>query len=118
MEELGYATLHRSSGYSNHLHDEEALGRVDFVYVRGDTKEAVFDSARRVEGPGGRPVLVPKPEHLAAMKILAVKNDPDRKLQDLADVAAIARLPNVDLAEIEATFERHGMLALWRELDR
>jgi hypothetical protein len=51
MEELGYETLHRSPGYSNHLHPEEALGRVDFVYVRGETRDKVFSSATEMVGP-------------------------------------------------------------------
>ena len=61
MEELGYETLHRSTGYSNHLHAEEAFGRVDFVYVRGDTEKKIFAGALRMEGPGGAGVLVPRP---------------------------------------------------------
>ena len=31
LEGLGYETLHRSRGYSNHLHPEPEKGRVDFV---------------------------------------------------------------------------------------
>jgi len=37
-------------------------------------------------GPGGRPILVPKPEHLIAVKLHAFKNDPERLWQDLADI--------------------------------
>jgi hypothetical protein len=116
MEELGYETLHRSSGYSNHLHPDEAFGRVDFVYVRGDTNTRIFAAARQVEGPGGTAVLVPRPEHLAAMKVHAMKNDPERRLQDLADIDRLMKLPGVDTEEIRGAFERHGMLRFWHEL--
>lgn len=118
MEQLGYETLHRSSGYSNHLHSDEALGRVDFVYVRGDTETKVFDGARPMEGPGEKTVLVPRPEHLAAMKVLAMKNDPHRRLQELADIEALLRLPDIDRQQIREAFERHEMLGSWRELER
>lgn len=118
MERLGYETLHRSSGYSNHLHPEEAYGRVDFVYVRGATQTKIFAGARPMEGPGDTTILVPRPEHLAAMKVLAMKNDPQRRLQELADIAALLRLPGVDREEIREMFERHEMLGSWREVER
>ncbi len=117
MEELGYETLHRSSGYSNHLHENDRLGRVDFIYVRGDTRVQIFENARLVEGPGGVDVLVPRPEHLAAMKVQAMKNDPDRRLQDLADIALLLRLPDIDREAVREQFERHGMLEFWRDLE-
>ncbi len=37
MAAAGYETLYRSEGYSNHLHSDADLGRVDFVYLRGET---------------------------------------------------------------------------------
>ena len=52
------------------------------------------------------------------MKILAMKTDPERKLQELADIAALLRLPGVDASEIRRAFERHGVLASWDELGR
>jgi hypothetical protein len=47
LEPLGYETLHRSAGYSNHAHPLADLGRVDLIYVDGDT-------ARLLLAPGGR----------------------------------------------------------------
>jgi hypothetical protein len=117
MEGLGYETLHLSSGYSNHLHADEMLGRVDFVYVRGDTSTQIFADARELEGPGGTVVLVPRPEHLAAMKVHAMKNDPTRGPQDLADIGRLLAVPGVDAEAIRAAFERHGMLRFWRDLE-
>ena len=116
MEKLGYETLHRSSGYSNHLHVDERWGRVDFVYVRGDTRSKIFAGARSIEGPGGVRVLVPRAEHLAAMKVLAMKNDPTRRLQELADIRSLLQQPGVDPEEIREFFDRHGMLRFWDDL--
>lgn len=86
LEREGYETLHRSSGYSNHLHRDLSRGRVDIVYVSGDTADALFGATRLLAGPGGGPVPVPSPEHLAAMKVLAIKSDPSRTFEDLADI--------------------------------
>jgi hypothetical protein len=41
----------------------------------------------------GTTLLVPRPEHLAAMKVQAMKNDPSRTFQDLADIQALLSLP-------------------------
>src|SRR3712207_7577999 len=42
MESLGYKTVYRSSGYSNHSHAEPRWGDVDFVYIRGETSRKIF----------------------------------------------------------------------------
>lgn len=109
LETRGYKTLHRSSGYSNHAHPDPDWGRVDFVYVGGETGARLFDSCRDLRGPGDLAVPVPKPEHLAALKVLAMKNNPARELQDLADVRFLLTLPGIDRLEIQDYFERHGL---------
>lgn len=40
LEESGYETLHRSEGYSNHLHADPSRGRIDFVYLDPKTADA------------------------------------------------------------------------------
>jgi len=115
FESLGYETLYCSEGYSNHVHPLPALGRVDCVYVGEPTATRLFESA----GPVpilGRTVRVPKPEHLAAMKVLAMKNDPSRTFQEMADLQFILGVPEVDVAEIRSHFERHGLLGRFDEL--
>ena len=47
LESLGYETLYRSAGYSNHVHVLPDLGRLDFVYV--EARRAASCSA------GGQP---------------------------------------------------------------
>jgi hypothetical protein len=61
---------------------------------------------------------VPRPEHLAAMKVLAMKNDPSRTFSELADIAYLTRIPGVDRESIAAEFDRHGMRGLWDEIER
>ena len=45
----------------------------------------------------------------------AIKNDPDRKLRDLADVRELARLPNVDREKIRRYFDSLGLEELYDE---
>lgn len=118
LEGNGYETLHRSEGYSSHLHEQPAMGRIDVVYVRGETARKLFSEAAFLEGPGGLEILVPRPEHLAAMKITACKNQPERAFQDLADIRSLLLLPGVDRSQVRRSFERHGMLERFDELEK
>lgn len=117
LQSLGYRTLHRSTGYSNHQHPDPEKGAVDVVYVREPTSSRIFGSTRILEGPGGMKVPVPRPEHLIAMKVVAMKNDPSRALQDLADIRFLMALENVDREEVRAQFEKHGLQERYRELE-
>jgi len=115
LESLGYETLYCSAGYSNHVHPLSGLGRVDFIYVGEPTATSLFDSATAAPFLG-RIIRVPKPEHLAAMKVLAMKNDPSRTFQEMADLQFILGLAGVDVGEIRNHFERHGLLGRFDEL--
>ena len=118
LESRGYQTLHRSSGYSNHRHPDSHWGSVDFVYVGGETSQELFGAARLSAGPGGLSIPLPKPEHLAALKVVAMKNDPSRTFQDLADIRFLVNLPGVDRHEIRSYFDRHGMRERFDELEK
>jgi hypothetical protein len=61
---------------------------------------------------------VPKPEHLAALKITAMKNDPARALQDMADVRFLLTLPGVDRIQIRDYFDRQGMRDRFDDLEK
>jgi hypothetical protein len=117
MEALGYETLHRSEGYSNHAHTDDVMGGVDFVYVRGETAAKLFAAVRYVPGPGGRPIPVPSPEHLAAMKVLAMRNDPARTFEELGDIRHLIAVVGADRQEIRRQFVRHDLEARFRELE-
>ena len=116
MESQGFVTLHRSSGYSNHRHPDRNRGRVDFMYVRGETADKLFASAKELPGPRGRSILVPKPEHLIAMKVQAMKDAPERTWQDLVDIAYLFRLDGVNRDQVRLYFESAGLLEKWYEL--
>ncbi len=109
LESAGYETLHRSPGYSNHLHPDADAGRVDVVYVRGGTADAIFGRVRRMPLRGGGEMPVVAPEHLAAMKAFAMKNDPARTHAELADVAFLLSLPEVDREAVRESFRRYGL---------
>jgi hypothetical protein len=115
LQSQGFETLHRSTGYSNHLHVDPDLGRIDVVYVSSDTSRQIIKNMNDHPGPGGMKISVPRPEHLAAMKAYSIKNDPERTLRELADIRVLLDAPGVDREEINSYFVRYGLEEL---LDR
>ena len=118
LESLGYKTLYVSTGYSNHLHTEQDMGRLDFVYVDGETAETIFSNAENKLFDVDIILPVPKPEHIAAMKIFAMKNDASREYQEMADLQFLLSLPDVDRDKIKGYFEHYGLLEKYEEIEK
>ena len=118
LESLGYETLHTSPGYSNHLHPDPALGRLDFIYVSDETSARLFAAPGAALHFGNRERPVPRAEHLAAMKVHAMKNDPGRSLQEMADIRFLLQLPGIDGDEIRGYFEKAGLREKYDEIKR
>jgi hypothetical protein len=120
LESLGYETLQASSGYSNHIHPLPGMGRIDFVYVTGESASLIFGGASRTLSLDNASITiaVPKPEHLIAMKLFAMKNDPSRVYQDMADIQYLLTLPGIDKEETNQYFEKYGFGKLYEELQK
>lgn len=116
LESRGYETLHQSAGYSNHLHPQGIGGRIDVVYVRRPTSRKLLGEATAKPIVSERSFPVPRPEHLVAMKLHGMVNDPERRFQDLEDIRFLLHLKDLDREEVRAYFERYDMLDRYREL--
>jgi hypothetical protein len=116
LRDLGYETLHASPGYSNHQHTDPDWGGVDLIYVDEQTAGRLFPACALRLRLGRREAPVPRAEHLAAMKVQAMRNDPSRLLQDLADVQYLLRLAATDRAEVGGYFERAGLTQWYDKL--
>lgn len=114
----GFRTLLDSEGFTNLLHPDPELGRLDLVWVTGETTRKLLAGAAERPGPGGATVLVPKPEHLVAMKVRAIQGRPTRALRDGPDLAFLLALPGIDESEARGHFVRAGLLDLWERLRR
>jgi hypothetical protein len=117
LETEGYRTLFRSTGFSNHRHPDRRRGRIDIVYVQGTTADRLFGGLRALPGPGGRTIPVPRPEHLIAMKVQAMKNAPERTWQEMVDIGYLLTLETCDRDAVRQYFERAGLMERWREFD-
>jgi hypothetical protein len=107
MESLGFETLQRTNGFSNHIHAIEAA-RIDFMYVSGRTAETLFSALtfRSVLDGINLPVL--SPEHYLALKLFAAQSNPDRKDKDLLDIKELLRVVQIDRSVVEKQFKKYG----------
>jgi len=118
LESLGYTTEHVSTGYSTHLHRDPEMGRLDFIYVTGDTRTHLFEKINTTLILEGLSAPVPRPEHLIAMKVLAIKNDPERTFREMADIQFLLGLPEIDEEEVKEYFRKHDLMEIYFEIKK
>ena len=118
LESIGYETIYRSPGYSNHVHPLAKLGRIDFIYVEGQTADVILSEAKPLLLIDDISVPVAKAEHLIALKVFAMKNDPERSFREMADLQYLLGLPGMDLREIRGYFEKYGQMEKYDELTK
>jgi len=117
-ESIGYETLFVSEGYSNHAHREVRFGRVDFMYVAGDTAERLFSASVEKQVMGDQSLPVASAEHLAMMKALAMKNFPHRALFEGDDVRLLMSTPGFDRKAVRDYYARQGLLDLYDAIEK
>lgn len=115
LQSLGYETLQTYEGFSNHLHPLSAMGRVDLIYLTEPTASLVFSEAHTVTC-FSRSIQVPSAEHLVAMKVAALQDNPDRLHKDMVDLEFLLQLPGVKLEKIRYYFSRHGLEDRYEEI--
>jgi hypothetical protein len=50
--------------------------------------------------------------------LVAMKNDPGRTFQEMADIRFLLQLPQVDRPEVRSYFERHGLGERYDDLEK
>lgn len=115
LESLGYETVYCSAGYSNHLHPLTNLGRIDFIYVEGETADIILSETRPLLLFDDLLIPVVRPEHLIALKVFAMKNDPERSYREMADLQFLLKLSGLDIEEIRGYFEKYGQMEKYLE---
>jgi hypothetical protein len=116
LKSLGYETIYCSTGFSNHVHPVSGLGRIDFVYVKGETANRIFQDAVRRSILSGLVLPVADARHIVALKVFAMKNDPDRTLREIADIYYLIRSAGLDPLEVRPFFVKHGLMEKYREI--
>jgi hypothetical protein len=115
LESRGFETLFSSNAFSNHLHPIGSV-RVDIMYVAGKTADEILNSTedRLIFKGFEQPVV--RAEHLIAMKLFAIRNNPDRKQKDLADVREIFLRTSLDKKVVRELFRKFGQESFYHEI--
>lgn len=117
-ETAGYQTLHVSQAFSNHEHADSHFGRIDFMYLSGETAERIFRAATEKTVVGDVMAPVASAEHLAMMKAVAMKNFPQRALSAGDDVRALLKVPGIDRDAVREYYRQHGLLELFDAIEK
>ncbi len=108
LERSGFKTIRRSEGFSNHLR-AEGTERIDLLFVAESTASALFARATQQSVFDETSVAVVHPEHLVAMKLFALKQNPDRQAIDLEDVRALLLKGLVDSSIVSGYLVRYEL---------
>lgn len=112
LKGAGFRLLNDVPAFSNLLHDDRDLGRLDFLWLDGTTSERVFGESRLLPIEGDVRVPVASPEHLVAMKVQAVSSRPTRVFRDGSDLQFLLDVPGIDDNRVREFFEDAGLLEL------
>ena len=92
-------------GYRQYIHKdlcarfvdhEKQWPPLDLVFVEQETFQSIIKEAKNVEVMG-RKLFVPSAEHLIALKLHAIKNDPQRETKDLNNIFEIIKAKGLDV---------------------
>lgn len=90
MKELGYKCGFKSENVTQYVSPQKIFGEVDFLHAFRQASMEMLDRAVEKKICNGELLIkVLIPEDLIGLKLQAIKNNPARKEQDLADIKAL-----------------------------
>ncbi|MFH1379731.1 MAG: nucleotidyl transferase AbiEii/AbiGii toxin family protein [bacterium] len=117
LESLGFETTFSSDAFSNHLHSEGSA-RIDIMYIDGSTADEIFKSTKNRLLFKDIRLPVVSAEHLIAMKLFAIQNNPERKFKDLADIKEILKYAECNKHDVREYFKKYGQYEYYKELNQ
>jgi predicted nucleotidyltransferase len=119
MKKIGYEALHKTQDVANYKSSDPDMGQVDFLFAHRRYALSMLKRARPVSLLG-HSVKVIQPEDLIGLKVQSGSNDPDRTLQDNADIEDILRKHHatLDWTLIEGYFRLFDREAEFKALSR
>jgi len=110
LGELGYRLFHGASAFAQFEARESAGTPVDLMFVDRATWDRLSDGAREMD-LAGQQVLLPRPEHLVALKLHAIRSPTRGKPEiDWEDIRQIVQICALDPEEesFRALILRYG----------
>lgn len=121
MQGLGYECRYRSENVTQYVSPLKIFGEVDFLHA---FREASLQMLQRAEEKmvfgGTLTIKTLRPEDLIGLKLQAIKNNPERKASDLADIKVLMQIhkDKTDWSLVEKYFTIFDMLEDLEELKR
>ncbi|RMH69633.1 MAG: winged helix-turn-helix domain-containing protein [Gemmatimonadetes bacterium] len=115
LEAQGFETLHQSAGFSNHFHWNDRI-RVDLIYVDSPTGDHIFNETRLVTFFDDVPARVVSPTHLMALKLFAIRNDPERTFKELADIKKVIELTHISPQTVRNYLKKYDLERFYHDI--
>jgi len=78
--------------------------------LKGETAEQIFQNAKALAVLGDLKLPVAGLEHIVALKVFAMKNDPKRALREMADIQQLLHLTGLNPRLVRRYFEKYDQL--------
>jgi hypothetical protein len=88
------------------------------VYVQDKTSKQIFESAVEKDVSENLKIPFVSPEHLIAMKLSAIKNNPKRKLKELSDIQELLKRIKLDKKVVKDYFKKYNLEHLYEEIPK
>ncbi len=121
MKELGYECRHRSENVSQYVSPLKIFGEVDFLHAFRKASLEMIEHADEKEVFGGfLKIKVVKPEDIIGLKLQAVKNNPSRQENEIADIESLLGIykDDLDMSLIERYVSILEMEDLYKEISK
>jgi hypothetical protein len=113
----GYRLGEKSNIFARFIPSEKPKLMVDFLFAETKTVERIKADGKIVD-ISGRQFVVPSAQHMVALKLHAIRQNPARKAMDLADITALIQHAPEALrrATIQTLCGTHGTPELFDEI--
>jgi hypothetical protein len=113
----GYSVLNRTSSFVQFKSEKPGLRDLDFLIGDPQTVGTLIAEGAKVS-IAGETFVVPKLQHLIAMKLHAMAGNKKRRIKDLPDVVQLMAANGIDprSKEIKALFQKYHALDLYKEV--
>jgi len=120
MTGLGYECRYRSENVSQYISPLKVFGEVDFLHAFRETSLHMLERAEEKKVFGELSINVLKPEDLIGLKLQAIKNDSERRHQEMSDILFLVHTykDKMDWALIEKYAKILGMQEIYRDIVR
>ncbi|OGJ86980.1 MAG: hypothetical protein A2268_07160 [Candidatus Raymondbacteria bacterium RifOxyA12_full_50_37] len=113
----GYTIKKRQGVAVQFKAEKKGLRDLDFLITDADTFQKLVKNGRQVI-IAGETFIIPSPDHLIAMKLHAIVNNPEREKKDLLDVIQLIESNSIDpkSSEIKKLFKKYGLEHLFKQI--